>query len=238
MQLYHWLGFDSKTMSVRTELIAGATTFLTMCYVLAVNPTVLSTTGMDRAALFTSTALASAAATLLLAFLAKLPFAQAPSMGLNAFFAFTLCQALGYTWQQALAISLIEGVAFLLITFIHVREYILYAIPTNLRYAISVGIGMFIAFIGLKNAGIVVNNPNTFVSLGKFTPTAAHGDPWHRSHLGERCAHGAQCQGLFVFWYHPHHTGGHPHGRDRGAAALAAGVHASKPLARLLQVSV
>lgn len=175
MQLYHWLGFDSKTMSVRTELIAGATTFLTMCYVLAVNPTVLSNTGMDRAALFTSTALASALATLLLAFLAKLPFAQAPSMGLNAFFAFTLCQALGYTWQQALAISLIEGVAFLLITFIHVREYILYAIPTNLRYAISVGIGMFIAFIGLKNAGIIVSNPNTFVSLGTFTPTAILG---------------------------------------------------------------
>ena len=162
-------------MSVRTELIAGATTFLTMCYVLAVNPTVLSNTGMDRAALFTSTALASAVATMLLAFLAKLPFAQAPSMGLNAFFAFTLCQALGYTWQQALAISLIEGVIFLLITFIHVREYILYAIPTNLRYAISVGIGMFIAFIGLKNAGIIVSNPNTFVSLGTFTPTAILG---------------------------------------------------------------
>ena len=150
-------------MSVRTELIAGATTFLTMCYVLAVNPTVLSNTGMDRAALFTSTALASAVATMLLAFLAKLPFAQAPSMGLNAFFAFTLCQALGYTWQQALAISLIEGVIFLLITFIHVR------------YAISVGIGMFIAFIGLKHAGIIVSNPNTFVSLGTFTPTAILG---------------------------------------------------------------
>lgn len=175
MQLYHWLGFDPKTMSMRTELIAGATTFLTMCYILAVNPAVLSNTGMERVALFTSTALASAAATLLLAFLAKLPFAQAPSMGLNAFFAFTICQALGYTWQQALAISLIEGIAFLLITFIHVREYILYAIPTNLRYAISVGIGMFIAFIGLKNAGIIVSNPNTFVSLGTFTPTAILG---------------------------------------------------------------
>lgn len=91
MQLYHWLGFDPKTMSMRTELIAGATTFLTMCYILAVNPAVLSNTGMERVALFTSTALASAAATLLLAFLAKLPFAQAPSMGLNAFFAFTIC---------------------------------------------------------------------------------------------------------------------------------------------------
>lgn len=126
MQLHHLVGFDPKTMSMRTEIIAGATTFLTMCYILAVNPAVLSTTGMDRAALFTSTALASAIATLLLAFLAKLPFAQAPSMGLNAFFAFTICQALGYTWQQALAISLIEGIIFLLITFIHVREYILY----------------------------------------------------------------------------------------------------------------
>ncbi|MDY4409507.1 MAG: NCS2 family permease [Prevotella sp.] len=175
MQLHHLVGFDPKTMSMRTEIIAGATTFLTMCYILAVNPAVLSTTGMDRAALFTSTALASAIATLLLAFLAKLPFAQAPSMGLNAFFAFTICQALGYTWQQALAISLIEGIIFLLITFIHVREYILYAIPTNLRYAISVGIGMFIAFIGLKNAGIIVSNPATFVSLGKFTPTAILG---------------------------------------------------------------
>lgn len=175
MQLYKLVGFDSKTMNLRTELIAGATTFLTMCYILAVNPAVLSTTGMDRAALFTSTALASAVATLLLAFLAKLPFAQAPSMGLNAFFAFTICQALGYTWQQALAISLIEGIVFLLITFIHLREYILYAIPNNLRYAISVGIGMFIAFIGLKNAGIIVSNPDTFVSLGKFTPTAILG---------------------------------------------------------------
>ena len=113
MQLHHLVGFDPKTMSMRTEIIAGATTFLTMCYILAVNPAVLSTTGMDRAALFTSTALASAIATLLLAFLAKLPFAQAPSMGLNAFFAFTICQALGYTWQQALAISLIEGIIFI-----------------------------------------------------------------------------------------------------------------------------
>lgn len=169
MQLHHLVGFDPKTMSMRTEIIAGATTFLTMCYILAVNPAVLSTTGMDRVALFTSTALASAIATLLLAFLAKLPFAQAPSMGLNAFFAFTICQALGYTWQQALAISLIEGIIFLLITFIHVREYILYAIPTNLRYAISVGIGMFIAFIGLKNAGIIVAREGTFVGLGAFT---------------------------------------------------------------------
>jgi len=175
MILQKLLGFDPKTMRKRTEVVAGATTFLTMCYILAVNPTILSTTGMDRGALFTSTAIAAAIATLLLAFMAKLPFAQAPSMGLNAFFAYTLCQAMGYSWQQSLAIILIEGIVFLLITFINVREAILNAIPENLRHAISVGIGMFIAFIGLKNAGIIVSSPATFVTLGKFTPAAILG---------------------------------------------------------------
>lgn len=175
MILQKVLGFDPKTMRKRTEVVAGATTFLTMCYILAVNPTILSTTGMDRGALFTSTAIAAAIATLLLAFMAKLPFAQAPSMGLNAFFAYTLCQAMGYSWQQSLAIMLIEGIVFLLITFINVREAILNAIPENLRHAISVGIGMFIAFIGLKNAGIIVSSPATFVTLGKFTPAAILG---------------------------------------------------------------
>lgn len=170
MILEKLLGFDPKTMRVRTEIVAGATTFLTMCYILAVNPTVLGSTGMDKAALFTATAIASAIATLLLAFMAKLPFAQAPSMGLNAFFAFTLCQSMGYTWKQSLAIMLVEGIIFLLITFLNIREAILNAIPTNLRYAISVGIGMFIAFIGLKNAGVIVASPSTFVTLGKFTP--------------------------------------------------------------------
>lgn len=175
MILQKLLGFDPKTMRKRTEVVAGATTFLTMCYILAVNPTILSTTGMDRGALFTSTAIAAAIATLLLAFMAKLPFAQAPSMGLNAFFAYTLCQAMGYSWQQSLAIMLIEGIVFLLITFINIREAILNAIPENLRHAISVGIGMFIAFIGLKNAGIIVSSPATFVTLGKFTPAAILG---------------------------------------------------------------
>ncbi len=175
MILQKLLGFDAKTMRKRTEVVAGATTFLTMCYILAVNPTILSVTGMDRGALFTATAVASAIATLLLAFMAKLPFAQAPSMGLNAFFAYTLCQAMGYTWQQSLAIMLMEGIVFLLITFINVREAILNAIPENLRYAISVGIGMFIAFIGLKNADIIVSSPATFVTLGKFTPGAILG---------------------------------------------------------------
>ena len=169
------LGFDPKTTTVKTELIAGMTTFLTMCYILAVNPTILSTTGMDKAALFTSTAIASAIATLLLAFMAKLPFAQAPSMGLNAFFAFTLCQAMGLTWQQALAVLLIEGIIFLAITFLNIRDKILECIPLNLRYAISAGIGMFIAFIGLKNAGIITANEATFVQLGKFTPVSILG---------------------------------------------------------------
>ena len=163
------LGFDPKTMKLRTELIAGVTTFLTMSYILAVNPAILMSTGMDQGALFTATALASAIATLLLAFMAKLPFAQAPSMGLNAFFAYTLCQAMGYSWQNSLAILLIEGIVFILITFFNVREMIFNAIPNNLRYAISAGIGMFIAFIGLKNAEIIVSKEGTFVGLGAFT---------------------------------------------------------------------
>lgn len=168
-------GFNATTMKMRTEMIAGATTFLTMCYILAVNPSILSTTGMDKAALFTSTALASAIATILLAVMAKLPFAQAPSMGLNAFFAFTMCQAMELTWQQSLAALLVEGIIFIIITFFNVREMILDSIPTNLRYAISAGIGMFIAFIGLKNAEIIVANPATIVGLGKFTPSAILG---------------------------------------------------------------
>ena len=169
------LGFDPQKTTVKTELIAGMTTFLTMCYILAVNPTILSTTGMDKGALFTATAVASAIATLLLAFMAKLPFAQAPSMGLNAFFAFTLCQAMGLTWQQALAVLLVEGIIFLLITFLNIRDKILECIPKNLRFAISAGIGMFIAFIGLKNAGIITANEATFVQLGKFTPVSILG---------------------------------------------------------------
>lgn len=169
------LGFNAKTMSLRTELIAGATTFFTMSYILAVNPAVLASTGMDKGALFTATALAAAIATLLLAFMAKLPFAQAPSMGLNAFFAYTLCQAMGYTWQHSLAIMLIEGVIFILITIFNIREMILDSIPATLRYAISAGIGMFIAFIGLKNAGVIVAKEGTFVGLGAFTPACLLG---------------------------------------------------------------
>lgn len=157
-------------MNYRTEVIAGVTTFLTMSYILAVNPTILSMTGMDKGAVFTATALASAIATLLLAFMAKLPFAQAPSMALNAFFAFTLVQGMGYSWQTAMAAMFVEGVIFILITFFNIREIILESIPQNLRYATSAGIGMFIAFVGLKQAGIIEDHPATLVTLGDFDP--------------------------------------------------------------------
>ena len=174
-KLLNLIGYNPATTTVKTELTAGLTTFLTMCYILAVNPAILSTTGMDKGALFTATAIASAIATFLIAIMAKMPFAQAPSMGLNAFFAFTLCQAMGFTWEQALAAMLIEGVVFILITFLNIRELILDSIPKNLRYAISAGIGMFIAFVGLKNAGIVTADPSTFVRLGQFTPSSILG---------------------------------------------------------------
>ncbi len=166
------LGFVNGKHSIRTEVIAGLTTFLTMCYILAVNPDILSSTGMDKGAVFTATALASFLGTAVLAFWAKLPFAQAPSMGINAFFAFTLVAGMGYSWQTALAAVFIEGVVFILLTAFNIREQIVNCIPVNLRYAISVGIGMFIAFIGLKNAGLIVGFAPTLVKLGAFNATS------------------------------------------------------------------
>ena len=170
--LYRLVGFDPMKYKLRTELMAGLTTFLTMSYILAVNPDILSSTGMDKGAVFTATALASAIGTLLIAFLAKLPFAQAPSMGINAFFAFTLVMGMGYSWQAALAAVFVEGIIFILLTVFNIREQIVRCIPKNLRFAISAGIGFFIAFIGLKNAGIIVASEATFVTLGAFTPVA------------------------------------------------------------------
>ena len=172
MNFYKLLGFDPSRHNRRTELMAGFTTFLTMSYILAVNPDILSQAGMDQGAVFTATALASAIGTILIAFLAKLPFAQAPSMGINAFFAFTLVKGMGYSWETALAAVFVEGIIFIILTAFNIREQIVKCIPLNLRYAISSGIGMFIAFIGLKNAGIIVSNEATFVTLGQFTPTA------------------------------------------------------------------
>ena len=170
--LYRLVGFDPTKYKLRTELMAGLTTFLTMSYILAVNPDILSSTGMDKGAVFTATALASAIGTLLIAVLAKLPFAQAPSMGINAFFAFTLVMGMGYSWQAALAAVFVEGIIFILLTVFNIREQIVRCIPKNLRFAISAGIGFFIAFIGLKNAGIIVASEATFVTLGAFTPVA------------------------------------------------------------------
>ena len=170
--LYRLVGFDPSRHKLRTELLAGVTTFLTMSYILAVNPDILSTTGMDKGAVFTATALASAVGTLLIAFLAKLPFAQAPSMGINAFFAFTLVMGMGYSWQAALSAVFVEGIIFILLTAFNIREQIVRCIPKNLRFAISAGIGFFIAFIGLKNAGVIVANEATFVALGAFTPVS------------------------------------------------------------------
>lgn len=156
---------ENKT-SVKTEILAGLTTFMTMAYILAVNPDILSATGMDKNALFTATALSAFAATLVMALVAKLPFALAPGMGLNAFFAFTVVLGMGYSWQFALTAVLLEGILFLLLTAFNIRELIVNAIPMTLKHAISVGIGFFIAFIGLQNAGIIVDNPATLVSLG------------------------------------------------------------------------
>ena len=150
----------------RTELIAGVTTFMTMAYILVVNPTVLAETGMDKGALFTATALSAALATLVMALYANLPFALAPGMGLNTFFAYTVCLSMGFSWQLALTAVFIEGILFLILTFLNVREAIIGCIPLNLKKAISAGIGLFIAFIGLSNAGIVVHSAGTLPELG------------------------------------------------------------------------
>ncbi len=159
-------GFDPATMSVRKEIIAGITTFLTMAYILAVNPSILSAAGMDQGAVFTTTIIASVVATLVMAIYAKLPFALAPGMGLNAFFAFTVVLTMGYTWQFALTAVFLEGLIFMLLTLTGLRQKIVDAMPLVLRKAISPGIGLFIALIGLKSAGIVVSNDATLVALG------------------------------------------------------------------------
>ena len=149
---------------VRTEIVAGITTFMTMAYILAVNPNVLSATGMDHGALFTATALASLIGTLLMALLANYPFALAPGMGLNAYFAYTVVLGMGYTWQVALTAVFVEGIVFIVLSLTNVREQIFNAIPMNLKSAVSVGIGLFIAFIGLQNAHIVIGGA-TLVEL-------------------------------------------------------------------------
>ena len=167
-------GFDSKVNNVRTEILAGITTFLTMAYILAVNPSIFSALpGMPAGAVFTATALAAIVGTVIMALYAKKPFALAPGMGLNAFFVFTVCLGMGYSWQFALTAVLLEGVLFIILTVTKVRSWLLNSIPGTLKKSIGAGIGLFIAFIGMQNAGIIVHNDSTLVSLGEVTKGTA-----------------------------------------------------------------
>lgn len=163
-KLFH---FEEHHTNLKTEIIAGITTFMTMAYILAVNPNVLSDAGMDRGAVFTATALAAFIATCMMAALSNYPFVLAPGMGLNAYFAYTVVLGMGYTWQMALAAVFVEGIVFIVLSLTNVREAIFNSIPMNLKHAVSVGIGLFIAFIGLQNAKIVVDS-STLVSLFSF----------------------------------------------------------------------
>ena len=165
---------ENKT-DVRTEVIAGVTTFMTMAYILAVNPNILEASGMDRGAVFTATALSAFIATCLMALLSNYPFVLAPGMGLNAYFAYTVVLGMGYSWQQALSAVFVEGLIFILLSLTNVREAIFNSIPINLKHAVSVGIGLFIAFIGLQNAKIVVNNDSTLVSVFSFKSAVKDG---------------------------------------------------------------
>ncbi|MFW6343499.1 MAG: NCS2 family permease, partial [Sediminispirochaetaceae bacterium] len=163
--------FDLKghNTTVKTEVIAGLTTFLTMAYILIVNPQILSETGMDMGGVFTATAISAAIGTLVMAFGTNYPFALAPGMGLNAFFAFTVVLTMGYSWQFALTAVFLEGIIFIILTLLNIREAIVNSIPINVKRAISVGIGLFIAFIGLQNAGIVQGDEATLVALGEVS---------------------------------------------------------------------
>ena len=160
---------------VKTEVMAGITTFMTMAYILAVNPNILSASGMDRGSVFTATALSAFSATCLMALRSNYPFVLAPGMGLNAYFTYTVVLGMGYTWQQALAAVFAEGIIFILLSLTNVREAIFNSIPMNLKHAVSVGIGLFIAFIGLQNAKIVVGNDSTLVSIFSFKSSVAEG---------------------------------------------------------------
>ena len=159
---------SERGTNVRTEILAGLTTFMAMAYILVVNPIILSATGMDFGGVFTATALAAIIATLYMAFFANLPIALASGMGLNAYFAYGVCIGMGYTWQFALTAVFVEGIIFMLLTLGNIREAIVNCIPMNVKYAISAGIGLFIAFIGFQNAKVIVNSDATLVTLGSF----------------------------------------------------------------------
>ena len=173
--LDNFFEISKNNTNVRTEMVAGVTTFMTMAYILIVNPSILSAAGMDQGAVFTATALSALVATLIMGLYAKLPFAQAPGMGLNAFFAFTVVLGMGYSYQFALTAVFLEGIIFILLTLFNVREAIVDSIPANIKKAISVGIGLFIALIGLEGAGIIVHpqDGGTIVALGDITSGTA-----------------------------------------------------------------
>ena len=173
MMLKKLFGFDPAKNTIKTEVLAGITTFLTMSYILAVNPNMFAMCGMPANSVFTATALAAIIGTLVMAFWAKLPFALAPGMGLNAFFVFSVCLGMGHSWQFALTAILIEGIIFVILTLTNLREAIVNAIPVTLKNAIGAGIGMFIAFIGLQKAGLIINNDATLVALGDITQGSA-----------------------------------------------------------------
>jgi AGZA family xanthine/uracil permease-like MFS transporter len=162
-------GLSAHGTSVRTEFIAGLTTFLTMVYIVFVNPTILGAAGLDKGAVFVATCIAAAVSTLVMAFYANYPIGLAPGMGLNAFFAFTVVLGYKYTWQQALAAVFLSGVLFFLLSIFRVREYVINAIPRNLKFAISAGVGLFLGIIALEQAKIVVAHPVTLVTLGPLT---------------------------------------------------------------------
>ena len=174
LMLKKLFGFNPTQTTVKTEILAGVTTFLTMSYILAVNPSMFSQLeGMPGGAVFTSTALAAIIGCLAMAFIGKLPFGLAPGMGLNAFFVYSVCMGMGYSWQFALTAVLIEGLIFIVLTLTNVREAIVNAIPMSLRNAIGAGIGLFIAFIGLQSAGVIVHDEATLVALGDITSGSA-----------------------------------------------------------------
>lgn len=170
--LHKLFGYDAKSMTLSKEIIGGLTTFFTMAYILAVNPAIMSETGMDYGALFTSTALSAIIATLVMALYAKLPFVLAPGMGLNAFFAYTIVLLMGYSWQFALTAVFLEGLLFIIFTLTGLRQKLVDTVPSVMHHAITAGIGLFLAFLGLKSGGVIVDSPATLITLGQFSDPA------------------------------------------------------------------
>ncbi len=171
-----FFGFEARETNLKQEIIGGLTTFLTMAYIVIVNPAILSDgTGMDKGALITVTCLAAAIGCLLAAFIANMPIAMAPGMGMNAFFTYSLVVGRGIPWEQALGIVFLSGIIFLALTLMKIREKVVDSIPIVIRYSIAAGIGLFIAFIGLQNMGLIVANPATLIGIGKFTPAVTLG---------------------------------------------------------------